>query len=340
MGRQKTILWDEREARRARSVTAIILAYIEARKVQHATPVSLRTIKRELWTFMTWLRDRSVHDLAVITLAHVEAYQRYLFYYRKKNGEPLAIRTQQHRLAQVRGLFVWATKKHLVPANPAADLVMPRGVQRVPDYLTRDEIAAVMAQPDKTTAVGIRDRAILAVLYSTGMRRFELCNLGVGDWDRSGGLILIRQGKGRKDRLVPIGAATAALLATYVDEARPLLLAGADDHLGGPEGHATVGALFLSQLRLGALVPDAVTALVRSYVIAAGVTKRGSCHLFRHSAATHLLEAGCDVRVIQELLGHAQLDTTAGYTRVAITHLQKAHALYHPAEQAAVAAEG
>jgi integrase/recombinase XerD len=311
--------------------------FLEARRVQHSTAVSLRTANNELWYFMDWLRDRSVHDLAVVTLAHVEAYQRYLFYYRKKNGEPLAIRTQQHRLAQVRGLFVWATQKHFVPANPAADIVMPRGIKRVPDYLTKDEINQVMAQPNASDVLGMRDRAIMAVLYSTGMRRGELCGLTVADWDRSAGLILIRQGKGRKDRLVPIGGQTSVLLAAYVDRARPTLLAGAREHVGGL---ATTGAVFLSQHRAGPLVPDAVSKLVREYIEAAGIQKRGSCHLFRHSAATHLLEAGCNVRVIQELLGHAKLDTTAGYARVAITHLQKAHALYHPAEQAAVAADG
>ena len=328
MGRAKTVLWPEREAQRAGSVVHLIRVYVSDLEVRQVSAATQRSAEGILWRFWQWCDLRSLLDVEFVTLRHVEAYQRHLYTHRKANGEPLAITTQIHELTRLRLFFAWATRKHYIAANPAADIVLPRPIHRVPDYLTHAEIAQIFAQPDIHTPIGLRDRAMLEMLYSTGMRRLELSNLCQGDLEPTAKLIRIVQSKGRKDRIIPMGARAWSWLDKYQKEARPLLLAGAIDATA-----PTAQRVFLSNRRGVPLHRDAIGTTVKNYLYAAGITKKGSCHLFRHTAATHLLENGCDVRVIQELLGHENLDTTAGYTRVAITHLQKAHAAYHPAEQ-------
>ena len=173
--------------------------------------------------------------------------------------------------------------------------------------------------PDLTTAVGLRDRAILETLYSTGMRRSELVKLNLDDIDAERRLITIRQGKGRKDRVVPLGERALEWLIKYRDEVRPERLDDSTDKL------------FLSTLG-NSIHPNNLSAMVRGYLVAAGITKRGSCHMLRHTAATLMLENGADLRSIQTLLGHQNLNTTQIYTHVTIQRLREVHDQTHPAK--------
>jgi integrase/recombinase XerD len=329
MSRRRTICWDDAEAARPGSLTAEALGYLDHLLLRQSSPATIRAARTELHRFVCWLHERGVTDLAQVALRHLEAYQRHAVHHRKADGAALSIRTQIQRLHRVQLWCAWATRTHRLPANPAADLMLPRAIVTIPAYLTPTEVAAVFAQPNTATAVGLRDRTMLEVFYSTGMRRLELSRLACDDIDARAGLVRIRQGKGRKDRLIPIGRRALHWLASYHTDARPALLAGCRDD-GDAAGQRR---LFLSHRHGLPLHEDAIGTIVRNYLTAAGIDKPGSCHLFRHTAATHLLQAGCDVRLIQELLGHADLGTTAGYTRVAIGHLQRAHATYHPAEQ-------
>jgi len=170
-----------------------------------------------------------------------------------------------------------------------------------------------------TTAQGVRDRAMVETLYSTGMRRLELVRLKLTDWNAHEGVVLIRQGKGQRDRVVPIGERASAWLARYRDEVRPLLASGADD-----------GTLFLTDYG-EAFEKNRLGHRVKGYLAQAGITAPGSCHLFRHACATHMLANGADIRMIQVLLGHADISTTQVYTHVSITQLQAVHAATHPA---------
>jgi len=176
----------------------------------------------------------------------------------------------------------------------------------------------VLAEPDLGTVIGIRDRAILETLYSTGMRRMELIRLHVTDIDAERGTVMVRLGKGKKDRMIPIGERALAWVAKYRDDARPDLACGTDD-----------GTLFLTTLG-EAFVPDRMTQLVRTYVDAADTGKKGACHLFRHTMATLMLEGGADIRFIQAMLGHAELSTTQIYTQVSIRTLKEIHTATHP----------
>jgi DNA primase catalytic core len=167
--------------------------------------------------------------------------------------------------------------------------------------------------------LGLRDRALMETLYSTGMRRLELANLKLYDLDTERGTVTIRQGKGKKDRMIPIGERAAAWVEKYVREARPKLVVEPDDH-----------TVFLSNAGEPFCL-DHLSDLVREHVDAANIGKRGACHMFRHVMATLMLDNGADIRYIQEMLGHADLKTTQIYTQVSIRQLKRIHAATHPA---------
>jgi integrase/recombinase XerD len=162
---------------------------------------------------------------------------------------------------------------------------------------------------------------LMEVLYSTGMRRAELCALDKNDIDFERGLVFIDQGKGHKDRLIPIGERALKWIEKYLTEARPLL-----------GSSVTETAVFLNT-RGERVNPNRLGSQVRDHLRRAGINKRGSCHLFRHTMATQLLEAGCDIRHIQEMLGHSNLESTKVYTQVTVNQLKAVHEKYHPANQ-------
>jgi integrase/recombinase XerD len=255
--------------------------------------------------FIAWCDERGLTRPTEITRPILERYQRHLYLHRKKNGEPLSVSSQTTRMVPIRAWFRWLIRARRILSNPAADLDLPRMEYRLPKaILSAEEAERILAVPDLATAAGLRDRAILEVLYSTGMRRGEVIGLKLGDLDAERGTVMIRQGKGHKDRMIPIGARALAWVARYRDEVRPSLRLAEDD-----------GTLFLTQQgeRMGT---NRLTQMVRDTIRASGVEKQGSCHLFRHTCATLMLEGGADVRFIQALLGHAKLDTTTIYTQV------------------------
>jgi integrase/recombinase XerD len=175
-----------------------------------------------------------------------------------------------------------------------------------------------MAVPDVGNAVGLRDRAILETFYSTGMRRKELAGLTLSCLDRERGTVMIRQGKGKKDRMVPIGERALAWIDSYLDMARPSLMVGEDKD-----------TVFLNVMGMS-LGLQHLSVLVKEYVDQADLGKTGSCHLFRHTMATLMLEHGADLRALQEILGHAELTTTQIYTHVSISRLKEIHSATHP----------
>ncbi|WP_243382783.1 tyrosine-type recombinase/integrase [Geothrix alkalitolerans] len=214
--------------------------------------------------------------------------------------------------------------------SPAAELELPKVARRLPKaILTAKEAEAVLAVPDIKTAVGLRDRAILETFYSTGIRRMEMTKLTISDVDRERGTLFIREGKGKKDRMIPIGDRALAWIAVYRDRARPELLGDKPDD----------GTLFLNNLG-NPLKPFHLTMLAKRYVTKAGIGKDGACHLFRHTMATLMLENGADIRYIQDMLGHASLETTQVYTRVSIRRLKAIHTATHPGRMPEVGKHG
>jgi integrase/recombinase XerD len=269
--------------------------------------------------FIRWAEQRGMQHPMEITRPILESYQRYLYYYRQKNGQPLTFRTQHSRLTPVRRWFRWLVRNNHILHNPASDLDLPRMEKRIPRTIfTAGEVEHVMVVPDITTPVGLRDRAILEVFYSTGIRRKELVRLRLYDVDRERATLTIRQGKGQKDRMIPIGERALAWVGKYLREARPQLAVEPDD-----------ATLFLTQYG-EPFHPDAMSNLTRDLIAQANLGKSGSCHTFRHTMATLMLEGGANLRYIQQMLGHAEISTTEIYTHVAIRKLQKIHAATHP----------
>jgi integrase/recombinase XerD len=294
--------------------------YLEWLQARHFSWGTTRARAYQLREFVTWCQDRDLVRPSEVTRQILDRYQRWTFHVRR--GErPLSCHTQHGRLLAVKLLFRWLTRGGHLEHNPASELDLPRLGKRLPRaVLTAEEAEAVLAQPDPSEALGLRDRAILEVFYSSGLRRMELIGLELQDLQPAQGTLMVREGKGRKDRVVPIGSRALEWVDRYVTEARPAFVQEPDD-----------GTLFLT-VQGEPFSPSRLGELVREYVIASGVPKRGACHLFRHTMATLMLENGADVRFIQQLLGHAELSTTAIYTHVSIRKLKEVHEATHPAQ--------
>lgn len=218
-------------------------------------------------------------------------------------------------VAAVRGFFRYSTAG--ASDNPAADLGAPRAWKALPKYLTLDEVDRLIATPDVSTPLGVRDRALLELLYATGVRVSELLAVTLPDIDLADGM-LTTMGKGRKERVVPIGANAVTWLQRYLDEGRPALL-----------GARVSPRLFLN-VRGGALSRMGFWKILAAYGRRAGIGRAISPHVLRHSFATHLLERGADLRAIQMMLGHANLSTTQIYTHVLDARLRAVYERFHP----------
>ena len=249
----------------------------------------------------------------------LQRYQKWLHYRRKSNGEPLSLVTQRTKVGTLRSWFRWLTREAEITANPAADLDLPRKIQRLPrGVLSQGEAERVLAMADLSTTIGLRDRALMEVLYATGMRRMEIAALACEDIDAERCLVFIRQGKGRKDRLIPLGERALYWVQRYSEQARDKLVWNQEQH-----------ALFLTVVG-NPMSLEQLSKLAAAYVKAAGISKSGGCHLWRHTMATLMLEGGADIRFIQVMLGHADLSSTQIYTRVALAQLSLVHARTHP----------
>jgi len=269
--------------------------------------------------FIQWAYEHGLREPHEITRPVLERYQRYLFFYRKKNGEPLTFRSQHARLVPLRVWFRWMTRQNHILHNPASEIDLLRLGRTLPkNILSVPEIEQVMLQPNLADPLGLRDRAILEVIYATGLRRLEIINLKLFDLQLDRGLIVVRQGKGKKDRYVPIGERAIAWLQKYIREARPQFALEPDDL-----------TVFLTA-EGEPFSRDHLTWTVRVHIVAAKIGKVGACHLLRHCMATHMHENGADIRFIQQILGHEDIKTTQIYTHVAIRALQQVYAATHP----------
>ncbi|MGH9916009.1 MAG: site-specific tyrosine recombinase XerC, partial [Pyrinomonadaceae bacterium] len=271
--------------------------------------------------FEGWCEERSITRAVEVTKPILERYMRWLYHYRQEDGRPLSYISQYGLVVGVRMFFRWLARNNYILWNPASELELPRREKkRLPKHvLSIEEAEAVINQPEVREVLGMRDRAMLETFYSTGMRRMELIGLKVYDVDTERGTVMIRQGKGKKDRMIPIGERAIAWVEKYLTEARPEIVVAPDE-----------GRLFITK-EGRPLCADYLSRLVKRYVEGAEIGKSGSCHLFRHTCATLMLEGGADIRYIQQMLGHAQLETTEMYTQVTIRTLKAVHAATHPA---------
>lgn len=297
-----------------------LLRYNETQLIRHYSVNTLQRRDSNIRRFIAWCDDRGLEKPHDITKPILETYQRYLFYYRQDNGEALSASTRNHYISDIKQFFKWLTQENYLLYNPASELIAPRTSPSLPSVLTCDEIETLMHTVDTSTASGLRDRAILEVLYSTGIRRMELCQLQLQDLSIARLTLYVRQGKGGKDRLLPVGARALQWVNHYLQSVRPQLQMSVQDT-----------TLFLHDYG-EAFSSSQLGNLVKNYLRESGIDVVGACHLLRHAMATHMLENGADIRFIQAMLGHADLSTTQIYTHVSIRKLQEVHAATHPAK--------
>jgi len=302
-------------------MTFMLEAFLEALQMRNYAEGTIYKHRIQLGHFIGWSFERSLQRPTEITRPILQRYQRHLYEKTDEKGKRLSFRGQHARLLSIRAWFRWLTRNNFTASNPASELELPKLGHRLPKHvLSQSEAEAIINGTDATDPLGVRDRAMLEIFYSTGMRRLELIGLHVYDVDADRGVVMIRQGKGKKDRVVPVGERALGWTDKYVQEVRPMLCIDPNQQ-----------TLFLTKAG-EPYSASAMSLLVRQYVDKAEIGKTGSCHLFRHTMATLMLEGGADTRYIQAMLGHAKLDTTQIYTQVSIRKLKEIHEATHPAK--------
>jgi site-specific recombinase XerD len=256
--------------------------------------------------------------------------RRFLALQRTRGLAPASI---ARKAAALRSGFRFMARRGLVDDDPAVGLGAPRGPKRLPVVLKPRQVDRLLAEPQPVDPVGLRDRAILELLYATGIRVGELCGLHLGDVDLAADTVLVL-GKGAKERIVPFGEPARDALLDYLANGRAAMVPAADRRAGSarPDGQGRGGAqdaLFFNRRRKPMTQRD-VRGMLERYRVAAGVPAGTSPHTLRHSYATHLLEGGADLRVVQELLGHVALTTTQTYTHVSNERLRRVYEQAHP----------
>jgi len=283
---------------------------------------TLSAYRRDIAAFVEFQvgRDRT---LETASTTDIEA-----FLSRAQRAE-LAPATVARLGSALRGLYGFLLDEGVTPSDPTALLAAQRSGTRLPVVLSESQVTALLAAPASDSPVDVRDRAVLELLYGTGIRVSELVGLSLGDVDFDEELVRVT-GKGDKQRLVPLGRRAAAALHAWLDSARPLLLVASHD---ARDTHAV-----FCNLRGHRLTRQGVDLVVRRHARRVGLPRATSAHTLRHTCATHMLAHGADVRVIQELLGHASVATTQRYTKVTPAHLIEAYRSAHPRAGDAAAA--
>ena len=312
----------------AKTLAAWVDEFIEDMHRRAYSERSRRTYRYDLLMFVSWVREQaSLQVPGDLNCEVLGQYQMHLMLrrslkYRYRHPRTMSASSRNRHLAALKTFFRYLKKTCKLLSNPALELESARESKRLPKaILSIPEMTRLFQAVPQNTAVGLRDLAALEVLYGTGVRRLELLPLTLGDLRVSEGLVHVL-GKGNKERVVPLGKAAKKALVRYLSMGRPRLLQ-ADEH----------NTVFVSNFHGGPVSNNELLRAIRKYAQQAGIQKPISFHLFRHTCATHLLRGGADLRSIQTLLGHSNLNTTAIYTRVEISDLQKTLRQCHPREK-------
>ena len=294
--------------------------FLEYRLIQNYAKSSNRRNDSCIRQFILWCDARGIESPTAVTRPILVRYKKHLYYRRKKDGEPLSFQTQASQLSSLKRFFKWLARENHIQFNPASDLELPKVAQQIPRHiLSVEEVRDLLNICLVYTPEGLRDRAVMELLYSCGIRRQECADLSLRDINLNQQTVLVREGKGGKDRLLPIGESACAWLDKYLIGSRPELLVQDTD------------AFFMSN-RGQACTGDGIGKLVKVAMKKAGIDKPGSAHLLRHAMATHMLDNGADIRYIQVMLGHASLRSTQVYTHVSVEKLRAVQRQTHPSK--------
>lgn len=306
--------------RGAAELRPLLARYLDSLRVRRYSAASIEKAALEVGRLIEHLKSRGVRRAPAVRESHLLAY---LAKRRRttniRTGQPPSPWTQSSTVSTIRCFFTFAEERGVILRSPAAGISLPKARALPRGILSEAQARRLMAAPFSGSAIGKRDRAILETLYGSALRRAEVVHSDVSDLDLARGLLLVRSGKGKKDRVVPVPGRALLALSTYLADARPEL------------EKQTAPALFLS--RYGRRMDvQSVDLLVRRNARTARV--RATPHTLRHTCATHLLKGGADVRYVQRLLGHEHIMTTALYTRVTVADLREVCGRSHPRREA------
>lgn len=306
-----------------RKIDLTIARFVDAMMAWNWSRKTIVSYEQNIRYFADWLgAETEAATLADVTPEALASYQTALLAMETSRGDRLSAGTQRQRITALKSFFRYLAEEGRLLSDPAAALRGPKARRRLPQpLLTPKEAIHLLDSVKTTTPLGLRDRAILEVLYGTGIRNAELRALELTDFDPQGETLTVHAGKGMRDRVVPLGPVAAEIVRDYVAEARPRLAL-----------ERGVTNLFISKNGLP-LDFKLIITIVRRHLKRAGIDKPVRPHRLRHACATHMLRGGADIRHIQKLLGHASLQTTQIYTRVEIGDLQAVHRKFHPRER-------
>ena len=293
--------------------------YIQDRGQKGYAKSTLRLYRQYNNEFLRYIQeDERLDDLKQVDRQAIARFQSYL--YTEERG--LGLRSQSLRLVALKNLFKWFEREGILFYDPTSQIDLPKQPQHLPrDIFNKDEINKLLNAVDIETKMGLRDKAILEVLYTTGIRSGELCNLTLYDVQKEYSVLSVKAGKGNKDRVVPVGEIAMGYVEEFIEHAR----------MKFPNAKS-LPWLFLTY-RGTQMENRNIAPIVQKHAQQAGLKRYTSAHMIRHTTATHMLRNGAPIRIIQELLGHKKLDTTQIYTQVEITDLKKVHKKTHPREK-------
>jgi len=272
---------------------------------------TLEAYSRDIKAFIEFLKGRSLQDLRGVDRRTALQFVKAL------ESKGLSLRSINRSLVAVRGFFRFLVRDGYLEEDPWEEMGLPSLPRRLPEVLTEEEVERLLEQPDPSTPLGMRDGALLELLYGTGMRVSEASDLRLEALQLDLGFVTVK-GKGGKERVVPLGEVAKERVVLYLKEGRPSLAKGSASPY-----------LFLNP-RGGKLSRQGVWKVVKRYALAAGIKTRITPHTLRHSFATHLLRRGADLRFVQAMLGHADISTTQIYTHVDREYLRELHRRFHP----------
>jgi integrase/recombinase XerD len=307
---------------KATQIEILIERYRQQLEILNFSPRTVIGRLVHLRRFAGFLQQQNISEVTAIASGTLADHQRDLFYLPTSRGTARSVSYQNQAMHALRSFFRFLKTEGYVAQDAAESLPLARTPHVLPrTILTPEEARKVIETPDTSCLLGYRDRTILETLYATGIRKSELMNLTVADVNLEDGVLRINGGKFNKDRVVPLTRLACSFLETYLKAIRPALLQG-----------RVSDRVFISQ-RAAPLSKNALGELVEKYARIAGVNKHVTCHIWRHSCATHLVKNKASLRHVQEMLGHRDLSTTERYLHLTIADLKEAHRQCHPREQ-------